>query len=295
MLKGIITALVTPFADGKVDEAAFEKLTDWQIKEGINGIIATGSTGEAATLSPDEQKRVIEIAVKTAAHRVPVIAGTGSNSTEKTVAMTVAAKKLGADAALLVTPYYNKPTPEGLFQHFKAVNDAADIPLILYNIPGRSAVNMDDALIERISKLKNVIALKDATGDLARVSTLRARVGTDFLQFSGEDMTSIGFMAQGGIGCMSVSSNIVPRAYSDMMKAWFAGNFAEALKIHDRLVPLHNIMFCETNPGPVKFALSLMGFCRPELRLPLVEPQPQNQEKIRQAIETAGLLNKKAA
>jgi 4-hydroxy-tetrahydrodipicolinate synthase len=233
--------------------------------------------------------------VEAAKGRCKVIAGTGSNSTEEAIALTQQAQKMKADGALMVTPYYNKPTPEGLYQHFKAVHDATDIPIILYNIPGRAVVNMDDALIVRLSALPRIVGVKDATGDLARVSTLRAKLGDSFTQLSGEDITVLGFLAQGGKGCISVTSNIAPKAYVAMMRAWEASKPAEALRLHDALVPLHSTLFCETNPGPVKYAAHLLGFCAEEMRLPMVPPAPANREKIRAALAEVGLLEKAAA
>jgi len=238
---------------------------------------------------------VIALCVEAAKGRTKVIAGTGSNSTEEAIALTRQAKKLGADAALMVTPYYNKPTPEGLYQHFKAVHDAVDLPIILYNIPGRAVVNMDDALIARLAALPRIVGVKDATGDLARVSTLRAKLGAAFTQLSGEDITVLGFLAQGGVGCISVTSNIAPKPYVAMMRAWAAGKPAEALRLHDSLVPLHSTLFCETNPGPVKYAAHLLGLCTSDMRLPMVPPAEAAQDKIKAALLQVGLMEKAPA
>lgn len=295
MFQGIITALITPFKSGGLDEQAYSRLVEWQIAEGIQGLVPVGTTGESPTLSHEEHERVIALCVEATAKRVPVIAGTGSNNTQEAIALTKKAKALGADAALMVTPYYNKPTAEGLYQHFKAVHDAVELPIILYNIPGRAVVGMDDALLTRLAALPRIVGVKDATGDLARVSTLRAMAGEEFCQLSGEDMTSLAFLAAGGKGCISVSSNIAPKLYRQMMDAWFAGQPVKALELHDQLVALHGVLFCETNPGPVKYAASLMGLCEPSLRLPMVQPSEANQAKIRAVIEGMGLSQKKAA
>lgn len=289
MFKGIITALITPFRDGTIDEAAFQAFVDWQVGQGVHGVAPCGTTGESPTLSYEEHCRVIDLCVEAVGGRVPVIAGTGANNTEEAIMFTRHAKQAGADAALIATPYYNKPTPEGIFAHYKAIHDAADIPIILYNIPGRSVIDVTDTAIAHMAQqLKNLVGIKDATGDLARVSTLRQRVDDDFCLLSGEDMTMVGFNAMGGVGCISVTANIAPKACADVQEATLSGDYSEALVLHDRLVPLHDAMFCETSPGPVKTAAALLGKCEPGLRLPLVPPRPESQQRIR---ETMAALN----
>ncbi len=289
MFKGVYTALITPFANGRVDERAFQQFVDWQIKEGIHGLVPCGTTGESPTLSHDEHNRVIDLCIEVARGKVPVVAGTGSNSTEEAIMTTLHAQKAGADGALLVAPYYNKPTQEGLFQHFKAIHDATDIPIIVYNIPGRSCVNITDDTLARLAALPRIVAVKDATGDLARVYTLRA-LAPNLQLLSGEDMTAVAFNVSGGQGCISVSSNIMPKQCAQVQEACFSGDYAKALALHDALVPLHSVMFCETSPAPVKFAASVLGRCTPELRLPLVQPSDENKKHIRQVLKNLHLL-----
>jgi len=290
MLQGIFTALATPFKNGRIDEKAYQSLIDWQIREGVHGLVPCGTTGESPTLSHEEHNRVVELCVEAAGKRVPVMAGTGSNSTDEAIQFTLHAKKAGASAVLLVAPYYNKPTQEGLYQHFKAIHDAVDIPMIVYNIPGRSVVNITDDTMARLAKLRNIVGIKDATGDLARVSTLRHKVGEKFIQFSGEDMTAVGFNAMGGRGCISVTSNIAPKLCAEVQNATLAGDYKKATELHDKLIPLHSVMFCETSPAPVKYALSLMGKCDVSLRLPMIEPSAENKAKIEAAMKAAGLI-----
>jgi len=291
MFKGSFVALITPFRDGKVDEAAFEKLVEWHIEQGTHGLVPCGTTGESPTLSHDEHRRVIELCVKVAAGRVPVMAGTGSNNTAEAVSLTRFAKDAGADAALVVTPYYNKPTQEGLYQHFKAVNDAADLPIFIYNIPGRSVVDMSVETMARLFELKNIYGVKDATANLARVSLQRQAMGESFCQLSGEDATALGFNAHGGVGCISVTANVAPRLCSEFQEATLTGHYAKALEIQDRLMPLHTALFIESNPAPAKFALSELGFCSDELRLPLVPVSESTKKQVREAMRHAGLLN----
>lgn len=290
MFRGIYTALITPFKNGKLDERAFQDFVDWQIREGVHGLVPCGTTGESPTLSYEEHKRVIDLCVEAAKGRVPVLAGTGANSTDEAIMLTTHAKKAGATGALVVAPYYNKPTPEGQYQHFKAIHDAVDIPIVLYNVPSRTGINISDDVITRLAKLKNIVGVKDATGDLARPWTLRAKSGASFIQLSGEDQTAVSFNASGGVGCISVSSNIVPKPCAKVQEACLAGHYAEALKLHDALVPLHTVMFCETSPAPAKFAASLMGKCSPDLRLPLVLPSPEHQASIREVLVNLRLL-----
>lgn len=287
---GIYTALVTPFKNGGIDERAFEKLVAWQIAEGVHGLVPCGTTGESPTLSYEEHKRAIDITVAVSAGKVPVMAGTGANSTEEAIMFTRHAKESGANAALIVAPYYNKPTQEGLYQHFKAIHDAVEIPIVIYNIPGRSVVNITDETLARLGQLPNIVGIKDATGDLSRPYTLRAKGGGNLLQFSGEDMTAVAFNIAGGVGCISVASNIVPRRTADIQNACLKGDFATAVKLQETLTSLISALFCETSPAPVKYALSLMGKCEDTLRLPLVKPLPDNQKKIRNALEELNLI-----
>ncbi|HXP32162.1 MAG TPA: 4-hydroxy-tetrahydrodipicolinate synthase [Stellaceae bacterium] len=291
MFKGSIVALITPFRDGAVDANAFQKFVEWQIKEGTHAVVPCGTTGESPTLSHAEHNRVVELCVEVAKGRVPVIAGTGSNSTAEAIALTRHAKKAGADAALVVTPYYNKPTQEGLYQHYKAIQDAVELPIIIYNIPARCVVDMSVATMARLAKLPNIVGMKDATNDLARPLRTRAAIGPDFVMLSGEDVTALAFMAQGGDGCISVTANVAPRACADMHEAWQKGDWARAMRINERLGPLHDALFIETSPAPVKYAASLLEKCTPEVRLPLEPASPEAQEKVRQAMRTAGVLN----
>ncbi|MFT6105907.1 MAG: 4-hydroxy-tetrahydrodipicolinate synthase [Rickettsiales bacterium] len=290
LFSGLYTALITPFQNDKIDEAAFEKLIEFQIENGADGIIPCGTTGESPTLTHAEHNLVIDLAVKIANKRVKVIAGTGSNSTSEAIMTTRYAKKSGADAALVVAPYYNKPTPEGIYQHFKAINDNCDIPIIIYNIPGRSIVNISDENLAKLSKLKNIVGVKDATGDLARVASLRLLVSKDFSIFSGDDTTAVGFNAMGGSGMISVVANITPKLCVDLQKATKSGDYKTALEIQDQLTALNLAMFCETNPIPVKYAASLMGICKQEIRLPLTNPSEAAQEKVRNEMLKLGLI-----
>lgn len=292
MLKGCLTALITPFRDGKVDEKAFQKFVQWQIDEGINGLVPCGTTGESPTLTHPEHDRVIELCVEVAKGKVPVVAGTGSNSTDECIRLTRHAQEVGADAALVVTPYYNKPTQEGLYQHYKAVHDSSDIPIIIYNIPGRSAVDMTVDTMARLAKLPRIAGVKDATNDLARALNTRLAIGPKFCMLSGEDPTVVAFLAQGGHGIISVCSNIAPRLNARMQEAWRKGDLKTVGEIRDRLMPVSMALFAETSPGPVKYAASLQGHCTAEVRLPLVEPGEATQARMRQAMVAAGLLGK---
>jgi 4-hydroxy-tetrahydrodipicolinate synthase len=290
MFSGSIVAIVTPFRDGKVDEKAFRSLVDWQIRQGTNGIVPCGTTGESPTLSHDEHMRVIELTVEVAKGRVPVIAGTGSNSTEEAIALTRHAKKAGANAALVVTPYYNKPTQEGLFQHYKAIVEAARLPIVIYNIPSRCVVDMSVDTMARLAKLKHIVGVKDATADLARPMRTRMAIGSEFCQLSGEDATALPFLAAGGNGCISVTANVAPKLCAAMHKAWVAGDVKKAAAINERLLPLHFALFCETNPAPVKYAMSLLGRCEGDCRLPLTPLAEASRKKVREAMAAAGLL-----
>ena len=291
MLRGSITALVTPMADGAIDETAFQELVDWQIREGTHGVVPVGTTGESPTLSHDEHNRVVRLCVEAAGGRVPVIAGTGSNSTAEAIEFSREAEKAGADALLVVTPYYNKPTQEGLYQHFKAINDAVGLPILVYNIPARSVVDISVETMARLAELRNIAGVKDATANVARVSLQREACGKDFIQLSGEDATALGFMAHGGRGCISVTANAAPRLCSEFQEACLAGDYGKALEIQDRLMPLHRALFLETSPSPVKYAVSLLGRCSPRVRLPLVEIGEGTKAAVRDAMVHAGLLN----
>jgi 4-hydroxy-tetrahydrodipicolinate synthase len=283
------TALITPFKNGEIDEKSLVKLIEFQIKNGVDGIVACGTTGESPTLTHEEHNRVVEICVKAAKKRVEVMAGTGSNSTAEAIEMTEFAKKIGANSCLIVAPYYNKPTPEGVFQHFKAL-DKCKIPLIIYNIPGRSVINISDENLARIAELKNVVGIKDATGDLARVASLRLLIKKKFSYLSGEDATAVGFNAMGGNGVISVTSNIAPKMVADLQKACAKGDYKKALVLQDKMTNLHAAMFCQTNPIPIKYAASLMGLCASEFRLPLVEPSNEAKVRIKAEMKKFGLI-----
>jgi 4-hydroxy-tetrahydrodipicolinate synthase len=292
MFAGSLVALITPFKNGSVDEKGFEKFVGWQIKEGTDGLVPCGTTGESPTLSMDEHKRVIDICIATAKGTgVPVIAGTGSNSTAEAIELTQHAKKAGADAAMLVVPYYNKPTQEGLFQHFKAVAEAVDIPILLYNVPPRTGGDMQVETVIRLSQVKGIVGIKDASYDMARPTLTRLRAKKGFCQLSGEDASAVGFLAQGGDGCISVTANVAPRLCADMHDAWKARNLDKVFEIQDRLMPLHKAMFCETSPGPVKFGAELIGQCSAEMRLPMVPIAESSKKAVREAMVHAGLIN----
>jgi len=284
MFKGAITALVTPMKDGMVDEEKLRNLVDFQINNGISALVPCGTTGEAATLSYEEHMRVIEIVVEQSNKRVPVIAGTGSNSTHETIYLTEFAKKVGCDAALVVTPYYNKPTQKGLYEHFKAVADAVDIPIVLYNVPGRTSVNMLPDTVIKLSKIKNIVAVKEASGSLDQVSEIIAGVSPDFDVLSGDDSLTIPMMALGAKGVISVASNIIPKEVSQMVDLWLKCDIASARDLHLKLFPLFKGIFIETNPIPVKKALYLMGIIENDIRLPLVEMTPEGTEKLRKIL-----------
>ena len=291
MFNGSLVALITPFRNGEVDEAAFQRLVDRQIKEGTDALVPCGTTGESPTLSHAEHMRVVELCIEAAAGRVPVIAGTGSNSTAEAIHLTRHAKQAGANAALVVMPYYNKPTAEGQYRHFKAIHDAADIPIILYNIPGRSVVDMSIETMAKLAKLPNIVGVKDATNDLARPVRTKNAIGPDFCMLSGEDATVMAFLAQGGHGCISVTANVAPRLLSEMHGAWQRGDVKSAMSINERLTPLHEALFCEASPGPVKYAANLLGHCEADLRLPLCEIAETSKQKVQRALASAGLAN----
>ncbi|HVL73118.1 MAG TPA: 4-hydroxy-tetrahydrodipicolinate synthase [Beijerinckiaceae bacterium] len=290
-LRGSLPALVTPFRDGKVDEDAFRAHVEWQIENGSHGLVPVGTTGESPTLSHEEHKRVVRACLAEAKGRVPVVAGAGSNSTEEAIDFSRDAEKAGADAVLIVTPYYNKPTQEGLFQHFKAINDAVGIPIIIYNIPARSVIDMSVDTMKRLYELKNIAGVKDATANVARVSLQREAMGEDFVQLSGEDATALGFMAHGGHGCISVTANVAPRQCSEFQEACLSGRYDEALRIQDRLMPLHTALFIETNPSPAKYALSVLERMSADVRLPMVPVAEGTKKAVRAAMTHAGLIN----
>jgi 4-hydroxy-tetrahydrodipicolinate synthase len=289
--RGSFTALVTPFKNGSVDEKAFRELVDWQIAEGTKGLVPVGTTGESPTLSHEEHRSVVEWCVDQARGRVPVVAGAGSNSTKEAIDLAQHAEKAGADAVLVVTPYYNKPTQEGLYQHFKAIDEAIGIPIIIYNIPPRSVIDMSVETMKRLWELKNIAGVKDATANVVRVSQQRAAMGPDFNQLSGEDATALGFMAHGGHGCISVTSNVAPRLCAEFQVSCLKGDYASALKVQDKLMPLHTALFIETNPAPAKYALSLLGKCAETVRLPMVPVAEATRQAVRGAMVHAGLIN----
>ncbi|SDF15051.1 MULTISPECIES: 4-hydroxy-tetrahydrodipicolinate synthase [Thalassobaculum] len=292
LFKGSLVALITPFKNGAVDENAFRKLVDWQIEQGTHGLVPVGTTGESPTLSHAEHKRVIELCIEQTAGRVPVIAGAGSNSTQEAVEFTEHAAEAGADAVLHVMPYYNKPTQEGMFRHFEAINNAVDIPIIIYNIPGRSIVDMSvDTMKRCYEELKNVTGVKDATADLVRPIKQRMAMGSDFCQLTGEDASVLPFLSHGGHGCISVTANVAPKQLSEMHVAWQNRDLDTAFAINERLQPLHAALFSESSPGPVKYAASLLGICESTARLPIYEIADENKAKVESAMRHAGLLN----
>ena len=287
---GSLTALITPFDGGKVNEKALQELVEWQIAQGTHGLVPCGTTGESPTLSHTEHVRIVKLCVEAAAGRVPVIAGGGSNSTEEAISLCEAARDAGAEALLVVVPYYNKPTQEGLYQHFKAIHDSVDHPIFVYNIPGRSVVDMQPGTLRRLARLTNIIGVKDATADLARPLKTRLDIGDVFIQLSGEDATVAAFLAQGGVGCISVTSNVAPALCAQLHNAWAARDFETFNTVRDQLMPLHAALFVETSPAPAKYALSLLGKCREELRLPLVPISEQSRSVVRQAMQDSGIL-----
>ncbi|MFN3075281.1 MAG: 4-hydroxy-tetrahydrodipicolinate synthase [Alphaproteobacteria bacterium] len=291
MFRGSITALVTPFQNDRVDERAFQSFVAWQVEQGTHGLVPCGTTGESPTLTHEEHRRVISLCVEAAAGRVPVIAGTGSNSTAEAIALSKAAKEAGATAALVVTPYYNKPTQEGLYQHYKAVHDAVDLPIVIYNIPGRCVIDMTVETMARLAALPNIVGVKDATADLARPLRTRIAIGQEFCQLSGEDATVTAFLAQGGVGCISVTSNVAPALCASLHDAWRAGDYATAFAIRDRLMPLHDALFSEVSPGPVKYAFSLLAKGSSATRQPLWEIADSSKAKVRAAMAGLGLLS----
>lgn len=290
--RGSYTALITPFANGGIDEAAFRKLVDFQIDSGTHGLVPVGTTGESPTLTHEEHDRVVELCIEQAAGRVPVIAGAGSNSTAEAVRLAKRGADAGADGVLIVSPYYNKPTQEGLFRHFGTVAEAVDVPVIVYDIPGRSIVRVDDDTLVRLNKAYgNICGIKDATSEVGRPPRISNALGAGFAQLSGEDATTLPYLAGGGHGAISVTSNIAPRAMADMHNAWQAGDIATAQDVNARMIDLHDAMFCEASPGPVKYAASLLGICGAEARLPLCEIADSSKARVEAALRGAGLIN----
>jgi 4-hydroxy-tetrahydrodipicolinate synthase len=291
MFHGSIVALVTPFSNGALDEQAFRSLVAWHLEEGTQGFVPVGTTGESPTLNHAEHERVIELCIEAVAGRAPVIAGTGSNSTEEAISLTRHAKHAGADAALVVTPYYNKPTQDGLYAHYRAIHDSVDLPLIIYNIPGRSVVDMTPETMARLARLPNVVGVKDSSADIVRPLHTQAACGAEFCQLSGEDANILAFLAHGGHGCISVTANIAPRLCAQLHRAWGDGRPDEALAVHRRLLPLHKALFCETSPAPAKYALSRLGRSTAEVRLPLVALSERGQAEVDAALLAVGLTN----
>jgi 4-hydroxy-tetrahydrodipicolinate synthase len=289
LFSGVFPALVTPFRDGEVDEIAFRALVERQIAGGVHGLVPVGTTGESATLSHDEHRRVVELCVETARGRVPVIAGAGSNSTAEAIELARHAKAVGADAALMVTPYYNRPSQEGLYRHYAAVNDAVQLPILVYNVPSRTSVDITNETLERLSKLPNIVGVKDATGDLTRVSVQRLSCGDDWVMLSGDDPTALGYLAHGGHGCISVTANVAPEACARFLDACMAGDFAAARDVQDRLIHLHRALFLDASPGPTKFALAQLGLCSEEARLPIATCAEAIRPKILAAMREAGV------
>lgn len=290
MFKGSITAHVTPFKDGKVDEGALKKLIERQIASGTHGIVPVGTTGESPTLSHAEHREVVRMTVEIVAGRIPVIAGAGSNNTTESVGLIRFAQEVGADAALVVTPYYNRPSQRGLAAHYKALHDACELPIIIYNIPPRSVIDMTPETMGELARLPRIIGVKDATGDITRPSKQRLTCGPEFCQLSGNDDMALGFNAHGGVGCISVTANVAPALCSQFQEATLAGDYAAALKLQDRLFPLHTALFLEPNPAPAKYALSLLGLCTDEVRLPLVTLTDETKKAVEKAMEHAELL-----
>ncbi len=289
MFKGSFVALITPFRNGAIDGKAFSEFVHWQIAQGTDGLVPCGTTGESPTLSHDEHKRIVELCVEAAGGRVPVVAGTGSNSTAEAIDLTRHAQAAGATAALVVMPYYNKPTAEGQYRHYKAIHDAVDLPIVIYNIPPRSVVDMSVETMARLAALPRIVGVKDATQDLVRPLRTKLELGAQFCQLSGEDGTALPFLAQGGHGCISVTANVAPRLCADMHDAWQKGDLAGAMAINERLLPLHRALFSETSPGPVKYAASLLGKCTADTRLPLCEIGDSAKQMVEKALEGLGL------
>ena len=291
MFKGSFTALITPFKNGKFDETSFRSLIDFQIDSGTHGLVPTGTTGESPTLSHDEHIRIVEVCIEQANNKVPIIAGTGSNSTDEAIYLTKHAEKSGADAALVVTPYYNKPSQEGLLQHFTEIANSVNIPIVIYNIPGRSVIDMTNETMAKLYKLKNIVGVKDATGDIPRVYSTKNDVGKDYILLTGDDSTTLAFMTYGGHGAISVTSNIAPQLCSEFQNLCMDKKFYEASIINDQLMPLHRALFLESSPGPVKYAASVLGLCSEEVRLPVTTISKETKESIDSALRHASLID----
>jgi 4-hydroxy-tetrahydrodipicolinate synthase len=291
MFSGSIPALITPFKNGALDIKSLENLVEWHIQEGSNGLVAVGTTGESPTLSHDEHRKVIEVVVKTASGKIPVIAGAGSNNTSESIDLIKFADDVGADGALVVTPYYNKPNQRGLLNHYKVLNDGSNLPIIIYNIPGRSVIDMAVETMAQLANLKNIVGVKDATGDVGRVSDTRAACGNSFVQLCGNDDVALGFNAHGGKGCISVIANIAPKLSAEFQSAMNNGNYKVALSLQDKLLPLHRAAFLEPNPCPTKFALEVLGKCSSEIRSPLIEIDQTTKDQMLNALHHAGLIN----
>ena len=290
MFKGSLPALVTPFGESGVDFDALKAIVEWHIEQGSHGVVAVGTTGESPTLSHEEHEEVVKVVTETAAKRIPVIAGAGTNNTDESLRLVKFAKSVGADAVLVVTPYYNKPTQQGLYEHYKALHDSCEIPIIIYNIPGRSVIDMNPDTMGRLARLKRIVGVKDATGDVTRVSKQRQTCGDDFIQLSGEDASALGFNAHGGIGCISVTANVAPKLCAEFQNALLEGNYAAALEYQDRLMPLHTAIFIEPGLAGAKYGMSLLGKCENRVRLPLVPVTPETESKIREAMKFAGVI-----
>lgn len=290
LFRGIITALVTPFRDGALDEAAFVKLVEGQIVGGVHGLVPVGTTGETSTLSHDEHRRIVSLCIATSRGRVPIIAGCGSNSTDEAIELCRHAKAEGAHGALVVTPYYNRPSQEGLYQHYRAINDAVQIPVLVYNVPGRTGADISNETVARLAKLPNIVGVKDATGDIARASIMRLDCGDDFVLLSGDDPTALGYMAHGGHGCISVTSNVAPQQAAQFMNACLEGRWTDALYWQDRLIRLHKGLFVDASPAPTKYALSELGVCTDEVRLPITPCSGAGRDVVKELIRELGLL-----
>ena len=290
MFNGVFTALITPFKDNQIDEQSFRSFIDFQINEGIHGVVPVGTTGESPTLSHDEHKNAVEICIDQVSKRVPVIAGTGSNNTEEAIDLTIHAQKAGADAALVVTPYYNKPTQDGMYAHYAAISKASKIPIIIYNIPGRSVIDMNNETMLKLFKLENIVGVKDATSNIPRVYDAKTKIGSNFNLLTGDDATTLAFMLYGGHGAISVTSNIAPKLCSSFMNNCMQNNYEEASRINDILMPLHSALFIESSPGPVKYAASKLNLCKDEVRLPLINISEETKAIVDKALKHASLL-----
>jgi len=290
MFSGSIVALVTPFKNGQVDEEAFINLVEWHIANGTHGLVPCGTTGESATLTHTEHQRLVKLCVETAAGRIPVIAGAGSNATQEAVELAQHAQNCGADAILVVTPYYNKPSQEGMYQHYKAIHNASDIPIVLYNVPSRTSVDLELETVYRLAELPRIIAIKDASPDLSRPLAMREKLGNEFCLLSGEDVTALAYLAQGGDGCISVSANVAPGSCAEMQNAFKAGDIKRAQELNKKLLPVHNAMFCETSPAPVKFGTSLLKLSEADVRLPLVSASERAQKQVHNTLQDIGVL-----